>query len=64
MNKNLTTNEAVKIILTKESEIQNRFLSAVSEILRIGYESDRGKKQVKELCESIRDIIDELDSRL
>lgn len=64
MNKDFTTNEAIKIILTKESEIQNRFLGTVSEILRLGYDSERGKKQVKELCESIRDIVDELDSKL
>lgn len=64
MNKDLTTNEAVKIILTKESEIQNRFLSAISEILRLGYESERGKKQAEELCESIKSIADELQSNL
>lgn len=64
MNKDLTTNEAVKIILTKESEIQDRFLSAISEILRLGYESERGRKQAKELCESIKSIIDELQSNL
>ena len=64
MNKDLTTNEAVKIILTKESEIQDRFLSAISEILRLGHESERGRKQAKELCESIRSIADELQSNL
>lgn len=64
MNKDLTTNEAVKIILTKESEIQDRFLSAISEILRLGYESERGRKQEKELCESIKSIVDELQSNL
>lgn len=64
MNKDLTTNEAVKIILTKESEIQDRFLSAISEILRLGYESEKGRKQAKELCESIKNIVDELQSNL
>ena len=64
MNKDLTTNEAVKIILTKENEIQNRFLSSISEILRLGYETERGRKQAKELCESIRSIADELQSNL
>ena len=64
MNKDLTTNEAVKIIMTKGHEIDARVVSTVSEILRLGYESEMGRKQAKELCESIKSIADELQSNL
>lgn len=62
MKQELTTNEVVKIIMTKEHEIDARVVSAVSEILRLGYDSERGKNQAKQLCESIRSIADELQS--
>ena len=44
MNKNeMTTNEVIKLLLNKEMEIDNKIINTVSELLRLGYESDRGK---------------------
>lgn len=62
MNKNeMTTNEVVKLLLNKEIEIDNKIINTVSELLRLGYESDRGKQYVKDLMESIEYTLDDIE---
>lgn len=58
------TNEVVNFLLIKGNEIDNKIISAVSEILRLGYDSDRGKEYVKKSLESIRYIVDDIESFL
>lgn len=49
MNKKneMTTNEVIKLLLNKEMKINNKIINVVSELLRLGYESDRGKTVCK-----------------
>lgn len=53
--------EIVNYLLIKEIEISNRIHNAVTEILRLGYESDRGKKQIPDMNESIRYILEDIE---
>lgn len=44
MSKNkMTTNEVVKLLLNKGNEIDNKIINAISELLRLGYDSERGE---------------------
>lgn len=43
----MTTNEVIKLLLNKEMKINNKIINVVSELLRLGYESDRGKTVCK-----------------
>ena len=50
MNKNeKTTNEVVNYLLNKGNEIDSKIINTISEILRLGYDSDRGKEYAKSL---------------
>jgi hypothetical protein len=53
-NSEKTTNEVVNFLLNKGNEIDSKIINTISEILRLGYDSDRGKEYVKKLLESIR----------
>ena len=57
----MTTNEVVKLLLNKEIEIDNKIINTVSELLRLGYESDRGKQYVKDLSGSIEYTLDDIE---
>ena len=63
MNKKneMTTNEVVKLLLNKEIEIDNKIINTVSELLRLGYESDRGKQYVKDLRDSIEYTLNDIE---
>lgn len=63
MNKKneMTTNEVVKLLLNKEIEIDNKIINTVSELLRLGYESERGKQYVKDLRNSIEYTLDDIE---
>lgn len=63
MNKKneMTTNEVVKLLLNKEIEIDNKIINTVSELLRLDYESDRGKQYVKDLRGSIEYTLDDIE---
>lgn len=62
MNKNeMTTNEVIKLLLNKEMEIDNKIINAVSELLRLGYNSYRGKQYVKDLRDSIEYTLDDIE---
>lgn len=53
--------EIVNYLLCKESEISNRIHGAIMEILRLGYDSDRGKKQAQNMIESIQYIFEDIE---
>lgn len=60
-NNEMTTNEVIKLLLNKEMEINNKIINVVSELLRLGYESDRGKQYVKDLRDSIEYTLDDIE---
>lgn len=60
-NNEMTTNEVIKLLLNKEMEINNKIINVVSELLRLGYESDRGKQYVKDLRGSIEHTLDDIE---
>ncbi|MCM1224310.1 MAG: hypothetical protein NC548_58645 [Lachnospiraceae bacterium] len=41
--------DVINFILIEETEIVNKMHHAVSEIMRLGYDTERGKKQVHSL---------------
>lgn len=48
MNKSeMTTNEVVNLLMNKGNEIDNKIINTISEVLRVGYETERGKEYVK-----------------
>ena len=63
-NKKMTTNEVVNLSPAKERDIDARIITAVSELLRLGYDSERGKQYVCDTLDSIRYIVDDIERRL
>lgn len=61
INMNMNTNQVVDLLLTKNDEISSRIHSAVTEILRLGYDTDRGKQQIPDLLESIEYKLEEIE---
>lgn len=53
--------EVINLLLLKETEISNKIHHAVTEIMRLGYESDRGKVQVPDMVDSIRYSLDDME---
>ena len=60
-NKEITTNEVVNLLLAKERDIDGRIITTVSELLRLGYDSERGKQYVCDTLDSIRYIVDDIE---
>lgn len=53
--------DIVNYLLIKEIEISNRMHNAVAEILRLGYDSERGKSQVPYMIESVKYILEDIE---
>lgn len=65
MNKSeITTNEVVNLLMNKGNEIDNKIINTISEVLRVGYETERGKGEVKDLRKSIEYTLDEIERAL
>ena len=60
----MTTDEVVNLLLNKGNEIDNKIINTVSEVLRVGYETERGKGEVKDLRKSIERTLDEMERAL
>lgn len=56
--------EVVNLLLLKETEISNKIHNAITEIMRLGYETDRGKSQVSDMVDSISYSLDDLQNIL
>lgn len=56
----MNTNEVINLLLSKENEISNKFHNTIIKLLRLGYDSDRGKAEVPDLIESINYSLDEI----
>lgn len=61
MKEEMTTNEVVDLLLNKGNEINNKIINTISELLRLGYDSERGKNEVKDLRKSIEYSLDEIE---
>lgn len=59
--KEMNDRDVVNYLLIKEIEISSRIHNAVTEILRLGYESERGKAQVSDMIESIQYILEDIE---
>lgn len=57
----MSTKQVVNLLLSKEVEITNRIHQAVSQIMRLGYESERGKKEIPDLIDSIKYTLEDLE---
>lgn len=57
----MKTNEVINLLLNKESEIDNKINGVISELLRLDYESERGKMLVVNLRDSIEYTLDEIE---
>lgn len=59
-----TDKEVIKILLIKQQEISNRFYETITEVMRLGYETDRGKAKVNDLNESVEYILADMQRLL
>lgn len=57
----MSTNQAVDLLLDKQMEVLNKFRNTISEILRLGYETDRGKAEILALISSVQYYLDEIE---
>lgn len=57
----MTTNEVVNLLMDKGNEIDNKIINTISEVLRLGYETERGKECVKDLKKSIEYTLYEME---
>ena len=57
----MSTKQVVDLLLSKELEVLNKFHHAVSETLRLGYDSVRGKEQIPDLISSVQYSLDEIE---
>lgn len=57
----LLDREVVRLLLSKESEITSKIHNSIEELLRLGYDSDRGKDSVFSMINSIKYSLDELE---
>lgn len=61
MKTEMSTSEVINLLLNKEIEIDNKIINVISELLRLGYDSERGKKYVSDLRSSIEYSLDEIE---
>lgn len=57
----MSDKDIVNYLLIKDIEISNRIHNAITEILRLGYDSERGKAQVPDMIESIQYILEDIE---
>ena len=57
----MNTNQAVNMLLLKETEISNKFHQAISGILRLGYNTDRGREKIPDLISSVQYSLEEIE---
>lgn len=57
----MSDRDIVNYLLIKEIEISSRIHNAVTEILRHGYDSERGKMQVPDMIESVKYTLEDIE---
>ena len=53
--------QIINTLLNREDEISNKFHQAISEILRLGYDTDRGQEILSNLIMSVKYSLEELE---
>ena len=53
--------QVIELLLNRDSEISNKFHNAIIELLRLKYESDRGKEVVRNLVDSVQYSLEEIE---
>lgn len=56
--------QVINTLLNKENEISNKFHQAISEILRLSYDTERGQEVPFNLIISVRYSLEELERSL
>lgn len=59
--KEMNTNQVVNLLLSRENEITNKFHNTITEMLRLGYDSERGKALIPGLIESVQYSLEEIE---
>lgn len=54
----------LSILLSKEVEISHKFHNAIEEILRLGYDNDRGKAEIDSLVKSVEYSLTQLRNQI
>ena len=54
----------INILMLKEQEITAKFHNAISEIIRLGYSTDRGKAEIDSLIGSVEYTVGDLRHKL
>lgn len=54
----------INILMSKEQEITSKFHNAISEIMRLGYDTDRGKDEVDSLISSVEYTLGDIRHKL
>lgn len=57
----MTENQVINMLLNKENEISNKFHSTITQLLRLGYETERGKSEVTSLIESVKYSLEDIE---
>ena len=59
--KEMNTNQVVNLLLSKENEISNKLHNTISELLRLGYDTERGKNLIPDLIESVQYTLEDIE---
>lgn len=54
----------LNILLSKEMEISHKFHNTVEEILRLGYDNDRGRAEIDSLVKSVKYSLTQLENQI
>lgn len=57
-------NEVINLLLSKENDITNQFHNTIREILRLGYNTKRGKEEIHKLILFSKSSLDEIEYRI
>lgn len=58
--KEMSTSQVVNLLLDKEIEITNKIHNTVSELIRLGYDTERGKSLVSNLAASVQYSLEDI----
>lgn len=56
----MNSKQVIDLLLSKEHEISGKFHNSILEIMRLGYESNRGKEEINSLINSINYTLEEM----
>lgn len=62
--KKIDDKHVLNILLSKEMEISHKFHNTVEEILRLGYDNDRGRAEIDSLIKSVKYSLIQLENQI